>query len=241
MKGWTEFSMKPATVAGHATNTEQADVRPGIDERANRYDVVSKLADDLAHEIRNPLNAMVVNLEVLRRRIAAGTQDKALDLTRVIDQEISRLTKLVDQLVFLMRPPRPDANPRSLDEAVDEMRLLLETQAAGARVAFEMTTGSELFTRVPRDVVKFALLNLITAVYSEGTPERLRIDTRAANGAAEVLVATAPGGFRASSEHVQCARALIEAAGGVLTVMEPAEDGGGSTATLRVPGSTSFV
>lgn len=233
--------MKPATMAGHATNSEQAGVRLGLDERANRYDVVSKLADDLAHEIRNPLNAMVVNLEVLRRRVAAGAQDKALDLTGVIDQEIARLTKLVDQLVFLMRPPRADANPMSVDETVEELRLLLETQAAGARVDFALTTGSELFTRLPRDVVKFALLNLITAVYADGTPEHLHIDTRATDGGAEVVVATAPGGFGAGSEYVKRAQSLIEAAGGALTMSEPAAGRAGSTAVLLVPGSTSFV
>ncbi|HEX6063419.1 MAG TPA: histidine kinase dimerization/phospho-acceptor domain-containing protein, partial [Longimicrobiales bacterium] len=108
--------MKPATLAEHAADSRQAEVRPGPDERANRYDVVSRLADDLAHEIRNPLNAMVVNLEVLRRRIALGAEDKALELTRVIDEEIARLSKLVDQLVHLMRPPRADTNPNSLDE-----------------------------------------------------------------------------------------------------------------------------
>lgn len=234
--------MKPATLAEHAADSRQAEVRPGPDERANRYDVVSRLADDLAHEIRNPLNAMVVNLEVLRRRIALGAEDKALELTRVIDEEIARLSKLVDQLVHLMRPPRADTNPNSLDETVDDMRLLLETQASSARVGFELTTASDLFTRVPRDVVKFALLNLITCAYSDGTPERLRVSTRAADGAAEVVVATtARGGFSEQSEYVRRARALIEAEGGALAITEPGDGSAGSTAVLRIPGSTSFV
>src|SRR5690606_30390207 len=39
--------------------------------RDNKLALVERLADDLAHEIKNPLHAMVINLEVLRRRIAA--------------------------------------------------------------------------------------------------------------------------------------------------------------------------
>ena len=234
--------MKPATLSGHAADSKQADVRPGLDERANRYDVVSELADDLAHEIRNPLNAIVINLENLRKRIDAHATDGALALTDVIDQEVMRLSKLVDQLVLLMRPPRSESHPTSVDETVDDMRPLLETQASAARVgSFALTTSSDLFTRVPRDVVKFALLNLITAVYANNPPERLRVETRAARQGAEVVVTTQPATFRDGGEYVARARALIEAAGGALTITEQAGADAGSTAVLRFPGSSSIV
>jgi signal transduction histidine kinase len=210
-----------------------------IDKRANRYDVVSRLADDLAHEIRNPLNAIVVNLEVLRRRIGSGASDKALELTGVIEEEITRLNKLVDQLVFLMRPSRTENNPIPVDETIDDMRPLLETQAGAARIAFEMEMASDLFTRVPRDVVKFALLNLITSVYeSDGAVAALRVETRAADAAAEIAVTCSPAVIDGDSEYVRQARALIELAGGTLELIAPDS---GSTAVLRIPASRSFV
>lgn len=235
--------MKPATRGRHAADTTQTDVRLGLEERAHRYDVVSKLADDLAHEIRNPLNAMVVNLEVLRRRIDAGAQAKAVDLTRLIDHEITRLCKLVDQLVFLMRPPRAETAPTSVDETIEELRLLLETQAAAARVSFELITESNLFTRAPRDSVKFALLSLVTAVYEEGSaPSVLRIMTRpAGEDAAEIAVEAQPRAFSDGSEYTRRARAWVEAVGGSLLVQEPPADHGSATALLRIPASSSFV
>lgn len=210
-----------------------------IDKRANRYDVVSRLADDLAHEIRNPLNAIVVNLEVLRRRIGSGASDKALELTDVIDEEIARLNKLVDQLVFLMRPPRDDRNPIAVDDAIEDMRPLLEAQAGAARIGFEMQLASELFTRVPRDVVKFAVLNLITSVYEADAPvETLRVETRAMESAAEIAVSARPAAIDDRSEFVRHARALIELAGGTLELTAPDS---GSRAVLRIPASRSFV
>ncbi|HEY0304617.1 MAG TPA: histidine kinase dimerization/phospho-acceptor domain-containing protein [Longimicrobiales bacterium] len=210
-----------------------------IDKRANRYDVVSRLADDLAHEIRNPLNAIVVNLEVLRRRIGSGASDKALELTDVIDEEIARLNKLVDQLVFLMRPPRGDRNPIAVDDAIEDMRPLLEAQAGAARIGFEMQLASELFTRVPRDVVKFAVLNLITSVYEADAPvETLRVETCAMESAAEIAVSARPAAIDDRSEFVRHARALIELAGGTLELTAPDS---GSRAVLRIPASRSFV
>jgi nitrogen fixation/metabolism regulation signal transduction histidine kinase len=212
------------------------------DARANRYDVVSRLADDLAHEIRNPLNAIVVNLEVLRRRIGSGASDKALELTDVIDEEIGRLTRLVDQLVFLMRPPRSETNPISVDEAVEDMRPLLETQAGAARIGFELIAATESFTRVPRDVVKFALLNVITAVYEpDASIEELRIEGRAVADAAEIVVTSQPAVFSEDGAYLRQARTLLEAAGGALEVGEQSGAGTGSTAILRIPASRSFV
>jgi signal transduction histidine kinase len=210
-----------------------------VDTRANRYDVVSRLADDLAHEIRNPINAIVVNLEVLRRRIGSGANDKALELTGVIEEEIARLNKLVDQLVFLMRPPRAEHNPIPVDDAINDMRPLLETQAGAARIGFEMETASELFTRVPRDVVTFAVLNLITSVYeADVAVELLRVETRAGAAAAEIAVSCRPAGIDGNSEYVRQARALVELAGGTLELNAPDS---GSTAVLRIPASRSFV
>ena len=209
------------------------------DKRANRYDVVSRLADDLAHEIRNPLNAIVVNLEVLRRRVGTGASEKALEQADIIEAEIGRLSKLVDQLVFLMRPPRNEPNPIPVDETIDEMRPLLETQASAARIEFAVRLGSDLFTRVPRDVVKFAVLNVITSIYeSASSLETLQVETRAAGGAAEIAVSCRPGVIDETSEYVRQARALIELAGGTLELSAPET---GSTAVLRISASPSFV
>src|SRR5690606_31396497 len=76
--------------------------------RAIRYDLVSRLADDLAHEIRNPLNAIVINLEVLRGRVQRGDTAAALERIAVVEQETRRLHLIVDRLLQLLRPERDD-------------------------------------------------------------------------------------------------------------------------------------
>src|SRR5688500_16688583 len=139
--------MKPATAVRHAVDITQADVRPALDARANRYDVVSRLADDLAHEIKNPLNAIVVNLGALRRRIDAGATDIALERTRVIDQEVARVHTLIDRLLQLMRPAPIEIKAISLDETIEELQPILEVQARAARVELELKLDSGLFVK----------------------------------------------------------------------------------------------
>src|SRR5690606_23973046 len=71
---------------------------------ASRYRLISRLADDLAHEIKSPLHAMVINLEVLRRRVTAGDPDIALERAAGTDQEIPRPHQLAALLLTALRP-----------------------------------------------------------------------------------------------------------------------------------------
>jgi signal transduction histidine kinase len=133
--------------------------------RANRFEMVSRLADDLAHEIRNPLNAIVINLEVLRARVRRGDAGAALERADVIEAEARRLHQLVDRLLQLLRPDREDAASLALDQALDELLPLIEAQVRLARNEFTADCAAALFVAVRRDVLKFALLNVMTAVH----------------------------------------------------------------------------
>ena len=234
--------MKPATSAAHVVDIERADVTSAPDRRANRYDVVSRLADDLAHEIKNPLNAIVVNLEVLRRKLAAGAADAALERANVVDEEIVRVHTLVDQLLQLVRPPRSESGPVSLDEVLNELRPVLEVQAKAARAGFQMSTDSGLFAKIARDVLKFAVLNLIVAIYaSESAQESITIETRASGADAEIVIRSEAATLGNGNAFVQHARELMASAGGDLEMAEPSSSGTGSTAVLRVASCSSFA
>jgi nitrogen fixation/metabolism regulation signal transduction histidine kinase len=234
--------MKPATSAAHGVDHRQTDVMPAPEMRANRYDVVSRLADDLAHEIKNPLNAIVVNLEVLRRKIAAGAEEAALERASVVDQEIMRVHTLVDQLLQLVRPPRVESGAVSLDDLIDELRPLLEVQAKAARVGFQMSADSGLFAKVARDVLKFAVLNLIIAIYgAEAKDESITIETRATNADAEIVIRSQRAILRDGDTFVQHARALMESVDGGLEIVARTSSPTGSTAVLRVAACSSFA
>jgi nitrogen fixation/metabolism regulation signal transduction histidine kinase len=234
--------MKPAASAAHGVDHRRNDVTPPPDMRANRYEVVSRVADDLAHEIKNPLNAIVVNLEVLRRKVAAGAADAVLERANVIDQEIMRVHTLVDQLLQLVRPPRTEPGAVSLDEALDELRPLLDVQAKTARVGFQMSTDSGLFAKIARDVLKFAVLNVIIAIYSaEAASESISIETRATDADAEIVIRSRAAVLGNGDVFLEHARALMESVDGKLEIAEPAGSGTGSTAVLRVAACSSFA
>src|SRR5690606_25840506 len=74
-----------------------------LEVRANRMDLVARWADDLAHEIKNPLHAMVINLELVKRRAGSGDREPLVDRVEVVEAELHRVHHLVESLLRLVR------------------------------------------------------------------------------------------------------------------------------------------
>lgn len=192
--------------------------------RANRYELVSRMADDLAHEIKNPLNAIIINLEVLKVRAGKSDVQAALDRADVIDHEVRRLHHLVDRMLMLIRPDRDDAPSVPLGSAMDELLPLVEAQTRLARNELRTECDGAVFVPLRRDTFKFALLNLLMATHEllgEGGGA-LAVHCAADDGHIRITidaVHTSPRPPDAAAEAglaraVHTARALISGSGG---------------------------
>jgi two-component system C4-dicarboxylate transport sensor histidine kinase DctB len=212
---------------------------PGVaaDLRANRYDVLSRLAEDLAHEIKNPLNAIVVNLEVLRRRVVNAAADAALDRASVIEHEVRRVHSLVDQLLQLMRPAKFEASPVAVDAILESLAPIIQIQAKAAHVSLTYELGSDLFAEVQPESLKFALLNLTGhAIDAESRAGgAVSIVAIRAKEKIYIVVRCSQAVLRPDHEQIKLCSILMNSAGGTLESLEPAHDGNGSTATLVMP------
>ncbi len=137
----------------HAVIQSQLDV-------STRLAAISRLTSGVAHEIKNPLNAMNLHLEVLKGHLEPEQED-ARRSASIIADEITRLNRVVNTFLDFTRPV--DLNPVNLDLAalVTETGSLLEPQARakGIRLAIVHPPGA-LFVRGDRDLLKQALLNL---------------------------------------------------------------------------------
>jgi len=129
---------------------------------AERLAYVGTLASGLAHEIRNPLNSLNLNMQMLEEMKddePSGSRQRLLSITR---SEIGRLERLVTHFLSYARP-------RSLEleevEAVDLLDGVVELlkpqiQAAGAEVVVDdRSAGSRL--RVDVEMMRQLLLNLL--------------------------------------------------------------------------------
>jgi signal transduction histidine kinase len=196
--------------------------------RANKLDLLERLSDALAHEIKNPLHSMVINLEVLKRRLArADDGADALRYAMVLGEELDRVNRRVDLLLRLARPERSGPEEATLHEIVDELMelVLLEARHREARVEYK-TSGPMVRVRVGRQAARQILLDLVLDALEGASPgDVIQIEVTAEQGLARVRV---DGGGEPDAERSAIARAIAEAAGGRVEV-------GSATRSLILP------
>jgi len=129
--------------------------------------VMGRLTAGLAHEVRNPLNAATLQLDVLRRT-AARVQDASIRRkierrTNVVQDELRRLSLLLDDFLNLARARRLEpvrCEARALLEEVLELRRP-EIESQGIEFIQEIELGSCVLV-AERDRLKQVVNNLIT-------------------------------------------------------------------------------
>ncbi len=76
---------------------------------------------DTAHDLKTPLNVAVLNLELLRMRIAklggASTDEKVAEYMSAIDVELRRMARIFDAFFLLSTPPKNEEEPDLFDAA----------------------------------------------------------------------------------------------------------------------------
>ena len=75
-------------------------------------------SSDTAHDLKTPLNVAVLNLELLRMRVAkltGGEDEKVNAYARSIEQELRRMARIFDAFFVLSTPPKDDEEPQEID------------------------------------------------------------------------------------------------------------------------------
>ncbi|MGC2636209.1 MAG: ATP-binding protein [Acidobacteriaceae bacterium] len=129
-------------------------------EVSRRMAAIGRLTAGVGHEVKNPINAIVVHLELLRNKVQAG--DDALRHLDVIQSEIRRLDRVVQTLVDFSRPVELQLKDQDLRAVVDSVLMLAsaELETRGIRVESK-TPGHTISCRVDADLLKQALLNIV--------------------------------------------------------------------------------
>ena len=141
--------------------------------------VMGRLTAGLAHEVRNPLNAAKLQLDVLQRTASkvedASTRRKIERRTNVVQDELRRLSLLLDDFLNLARAQRMEpirCNAKTLLEEVLELRRP-EIESQGIEFIEDLHSGSSTLL-AERDRLKQVVNNLITnaveAVASSSQP-----------------------------------------------------------------------
>lgn len=122
---------------------------------------LGKLTSGVAHEVKNPLNAMVLQLEILKSKLE-GEGERVRPQIETLAAEIRRLDRVVKTFLDFTRPVELRPIPTDLEILVREVFTLAEPLARDNGVQLVLqSNGSLPPLKLDRDLIKQALLNLI--------------------------------------------------------------------------------
>lgn len=129
---------------------------------ATRLAAISRITGGVAHEIKNPLNAIALRLELLRARL--GNPDPALaSEIDVLSKEVLRLDRVVKTFLDFSRPVDVHLQDLDLGALACEVTEFITPQARAANITVDFSAPAEPSQmRGDPDLLKQAVLNLMT-------------------------------------------------------------------------------
>jgi signal transduction histidine kinase len=225
-------------------------------EKAERLSALGQLAAGVAHEIRNPLNAISMASQRLKREFMPGDEEKIKEfqiLASVIRDEIRRLDGIIEEFLTFSKSRRLELHDYPVREVLQKIVNLIKEEAALKGITIETRYHHEPAI-IPMDVDKLqqALLNFVkNAMESISGAGNIIISVNTA-GKDRVSIRVSDNGCGMTSQEIErifnpeyttkekglglglpLAHEIIRGHGGAISVVS--QQGGGTTFEIMLP------
>jgi len=157
---------------------------------SSRLTALSRLTSGVAHEIKNPLNAIALHLEVLRSKLEDASPE-----VDVISREIKRLDQVVKTFLSFNKPLELHMESLNLTAIVEEIASLVSLGAKDKQIVIETVFGDDVWINGDRGLLYQALLNIVVnGIEAMDQGGRLTLATASEGGECSVVISdTGPG------------------------------------------------
>jgi signal transduction histidine kinase len=158
-------------------------------QTADRLSAISRITGGVAHEVKNPLNAILLHVEVAKAKLKRGDTDIEQQM-EIISGEIVRLDRVVKTFLDFTRPVELNLTNVPVQQFTEELAELAKPQAKASNIRIEIIQDAEgVEVRVDRDLMKQALLNIVVNAM-QAMPEGgiLRLEALANEDTAEIRI-----------------------------------------------------
>lgn len=135
----------------------------------DRMTTLGELSAILAHEIKNPMNSIIINMEVLRTTVdelTRGQQNSASEKAErylgAIEGEVKRLDKVIKGFLDISNPPQPTKTSFDLNRLIRNIAEFMKLEMEKKNVSLHLNLSDSLKPmHGSPDQIKQALLNLL--------------------------------------------------------------------------------
>lgn len=151
--------------------------------------MLQRLADRAAHELKNPLNGAVLNVEVVRQRARRPGVDAStlVPYAEAAAAELGRAAERIDALLTLARPAHAPVDLIAVLEPLGALYGAIAAQTGG-EVRIEHLQTAVMESDAEPDAVRFALAAVLDAAVADANV-RCRLDGRGERWAVEIRCA----------------------------------------------------
>lgn len=131
-------------------------------QRASRLAALGQLTQRLVHEIRNPLSAMDINLQLLHERLIVGEQDSEIGrYLEIISTETRRLNEVLRNAQLFSQPDPPDLGAVDLHQVIRQVLFLIKEETVRKEVEIADNLQAEKsLVQADMDQMKQVFINL---------------------------------------------------------------------------------
>ncbi|NWF49622.1 MAG: PAS domain S-box protein [Ignavibacteriaceae bacterium] len=141
-------------------------------KKNEKLSAMGELASGVAHEIRNPINAIGMIAQRLNKEFSPKeNSDEYFDITHLLKTEVNRINKIITQFLNYAKPLEISLKQIEINSYLKEIYRLFEEQAKQKSIKFILQGNEKLSLRIDADLIKQALMNIIQNAFDAVTAD----------------------------------------------------------------------